>query len=650
MKNKVRSYFQFTIIALILIAILRPLLNPSYHPDFEAYCPLGGIASLMSKLNLGSLSCTMSEVQVTLGIILIIGAVLFGKLFCSYICPIGAVSEWLGKLGDKLKINIRIPEYVDRPLRILKYLLLYATIYFTMNSSELFCREFDPYFASVTGFGNNDIVWYFAVATIAVVIIGSIVTRMFWCKYLCPLGAIGNIFMNVVVAAGVIIIYLIANLLGANLGLFWLVTGIIFFAMLTEVIFKKSLVFPLTKIKRKTDSCPTCHVCDKNCPQGIEIDKYDTVDNIDCTLCSDCIYSCPVKETLFIKKSVKFSKWIAPVATVLLIVVGLTASSFYEFKTLSDRWGNFSKIKNIKVYEQTGLKNVKCFSSSKSFERQIKRIKGIYGLDAYASSHTVKIYYNPSEITPLRIKRDIFKPVTQKVRRIRKGIVDSLDVLEVGIKNFFDNVDYVNLSYAFMKDKGIYGFQTMFGEPVKAKIYYNSKITSPENIRKIIESEEVEIRLRDGGTLKREMDFKVEGETRSLGKVSVADYEILMFKKYDRKFNGYSKYKPENLKVLAYPMPEAASGSLYRMLSYLTSHLSNWKGIVRLSTRYNKVPTAYVFFVPEKISLEEVKKAIASKMLKVHFSNGTTKEVRNPFKSKPEGKVTSALNLIKNNF
>ncbi len=649
MKNKVRSLFQFTVIALIIVAIIRPLLDSAYHPDFEAYCPLGGIASLMSKLNLGSLSCQMSEVQVTLGIALIVGAIFFGKLFCSYICPIGTVSEWLGKLGEKLKIQFRIPEYVDRPLRVLKYLLLFATIYFTMNSSELFCKEYDPYLASVTFFQNNDIVWYFAAATLAVVIIGSILNKMFWCKYLCPLGAIGNIFMNVLVSGGVIILYLVLNLFGANLSLFWLLTGIIFFGMLTEVIFKKSFVFPLTKIQRKKDSCPTCHICNKNCPQGIDIDRYDTVDHIDCTLCTDCVYSCPVKETLYIKKNARFSKWIAPAATIFLIVVGLTASSFYEFETLSDRWGKFNELKNIKVYEQTNLKNIKCFGSSKSFERQIKRIKGIYGLDTYATSHTVKIYYNPDEISAEEIRRDIFTPVNQKVRRLPKGKIDSLSVAETGINNFFDNVDYVNLAYSFMKEKGIYGFQTMYGEPVKVKVYYNPKLTSPEEIKKAIEREEVEIKLRDGSTLKREMDFEVEGEIKDAGKVSVGEYEKLMFKKFDRRFNGYSKYKPDELKVLTYPMPEA-SGSLYRMLSYLTSHLSNWKGIVRFATRYGKVPTAYVFYVSEKISADEVKKAISSKFLKVHFSDGKTKEVKNPFKSKPEGEILSAVELLKTNF
>ena len=649
MKNNIRKYFQFTIIALILIAIFRPLFDAAYHPDFEAYCPLGGIASLMSKLNLGSLSCTMSEVQVTLGIVLIVGTILFGKLFCSYICPIGTVSEWLGRLGDKLKINIKIPDIPDRILRSLKYLLLFATIYFTMNSSELFCKEFDPYFASVTFFSNNDIVWYFAAGTLAVVILGSLFTRMFWCKYLCPLGAIQNIFMNVVIVAGVFVIYFGANLLGANLSLFWLVLGIIAVGMFTEVFFRKSFIFPLTKIKRKTDSCPTCHICNQNCPQGIEIDQYETVDHIDCTLCTDCVYHCPVKQTLNIRKVSKFSKYLAPVATVVLIAVGISLSGFYEFTTLSERWGGFEKVKNIAVYEQTGLKNVKCYGSSQAFKRQIQHIKGIYGLDTYASSHTVEIYYNPEEITPREIKRDIFKPVKQKIRRIGKTAPDSFAVLQVGINNFFDNVDYYDLTYLLRDNKGVYGFETQFGEPVVAYIFYDSTKTTPDEIVKTIEAPEAVIKLRDGSITKHSTNFEAVDPVVQKHLISKAELTKRMFKSYDRRFNKYSKYKPEELSVLVYTMPEAANSSLYRMLSYLTSHLSNWKGIVRLATRFDGTPKAYVFFVKEKITPDEVKKAISSKMLKVHFSDGSTKKVKNPFRSKPEGEIVSAETLL-NNF
>ncbi len=646
MKNKTRKYFQFSILALIIIAILRPFLDSSYHPDFEAYCPLGGISAIMSKFNLGSSSCQMGEVQMFLGISLIVGAIFFGKLFCSYICPIGTVMEWLGRLGDKLKIRFTIPEFIDRPLRVLKYLLLFATIYFTMQSSELFCKEFDPYLATVTGFGNGDIVLTYAIITLAIVIIGSLFTKMFWCKYMCPLGAIGNIFSNTIPVVGIIALYFIANSLGANLNLVWLLGGIVGISMLSEIIFKRTFFFPLFKVSRESSSCPTCAKCDDDCPQGIEVSAYDAVNHVDCNLCTDCVYACPVKQTLSVnKKPTKFAKYIAPASTLILIAVGLVASTFYELTTLSERWGNYNKLDNVAVYHQEGLTSVKCFGSATSFKNQIGRLKGIVGLDAYATSHTVDIYYDPKVLTELDVKKSIFKPVKQKIRSTAKNNIDSLSILDIGINNFFDKNDYTNIVYALRKDKSVYGFETMFGEPIEAKIYFDATKTNPKEIIKAIETDEIELRMRDGSTLKRELDFEVENEGRIIGKVSKNEYLKDMFVKYDKAFNKYKKIDPKNLKVLIFPMKEAGRSSYYRSLNYLTSHLSGNRGIVRFATRFTDTPTAFVYFNEEKTTPEEVKKAIASDTLNVHYSKGVIKKMKNPFKVKPEGIIKSALDV-----
>ena len=82
MTNKVRVIFQSIFLALIGYVAIRPLFDPAYVSDFEAYCPFGGIASLGSKLSQGTMSCNMSETQVLLGIGLIVGIILIGKLFC----------------------------------------------------------------------------------------------------------------------------------------------------------------------------------------------------------------------------------------------------------------------------------------------------------------------------------------------------------------------------------------------------------------------------------------------------------------------------------------------------------------------------------------------------------------------------------------
>jgi polyferredoxin len=643
MKNKIRLWFQLIIFGLLGYLVVRPIIDKSYFADFEAYCPFGGIASLMSKLNMGNMSCQMSEVQVLLGIGLIVGAIFFGKLFCSFLCPIGSITEWLGKIGDKFKVRIEMPNILDRILRSLKYVLLFLTVYYTMTASELFCKTYDPYFAVATLFGDGDILLYYAIPALIITILGAIFFRLFWCKYLCPLGAVTNIFYNVLAVGGVIILYIILNAAGMELSLIWLVAGIVLVGLITEVGFKRSLFLPITKIVRNTDTCTDCGICEDKCPQGIELMKYKKINHIDCNLCSDCVFSCPVKQSLKINNK-KTTKYLAPVVTVILIAISLGFSSSVEFTTISERWGGFENLKTVENYKQTGLKNVKCFSSAISLKRQIEDVKGIYGIDAYASSHSVEIYYNPEEITARNVKASIFKPAKQKVRLI-KSELDSLTQWEVAIDRLFDNVDFINLVYALRNDEGVYGFETHFGEPVLATIFYDESLTDPQKMTMTILTKEIDVKLRDGGIEKRELEFKIKGEGINKGSISIPDYERHMFKGYDNTFNDYDNYDPASLSVLIYPMQEAGNVLLAKKLSYLTSHLSNNDGIVRFATRYMEEPTAFVFFDGKQTSLKEVQTLIASPMMTVSFSDGTVKEVENPYKSKPEGVVKNASEL-----
>jgi len=102
----------------------------------------------------------------------------------------------------------------------------------------------------------------------------------------------------------------------------------------------------------------------------------------------------------------------------------------------------------------------------------------------------------------------------------------------------------------------------------------------------------------------------------------------------------------DSLSVLIYPMKEAAVTTLYIKLSYLTSHLSNWKGIVRLTTLYDDGPKAYVYFKDTVTPLDTVKAALSSPKMRVHFRGGKIEYVENPFKSKPEGVIKKANELL----
>ncbi|MGE5411905.1 MAG: 4Fe-4S binding protein, partial [Clostridiales bacterium] len=388
MKNKIRLIFQFFFLGLIAYVAIRPAFDKGYIADFEKYCPYGGLASFVSKLNQGTMACTMGEVQVALGIGLLIGVLVIGKLFCSYICPIGTVTEWLGRLGDKLGVRREMPKFLDRPFRALKYVLLFIAMYFTMTSSELFCKEFDPYFASANLFGNVDTVLYFSIPAFVIAILGAVFFRFSWCRYLCPLGAISNVFLNVVGAGIAIVLFIIAKVMIPSLSYSRLIGGLVVSGLVTELGFMRSFFNPLPKITRNAERCSKCGLCDKKCPQGIKISQMEKVNHIDCTLCSDCVYTCPLKNTLSIQKKKNY-KYLSPIAVVVIVLLSLGAASKLNFTTISERWGNFNSLPKVATYERSGLKNVKCFSSSLSLKTKLETVDGIVGLDTWASAHAV---------------------------------------------------------------------------------------------------------------------------------------------------------------------------------------------------------------------------------------------------------------------
>lgn len=644
--NSIRIAFQLIILALIGYVALRPVFDKAYVADFEAYCPFGGLSSLGSKLYKGTMSCNMSETQVMLGIGLLVGVIVLGKLFCSYICPIGAITEWLGKIGDKLKIRFTMPKVADRALRVLKYGVLFYTLYITMTTSELFCKEFDPYFASVNLFDNPDMVLYLAIPAFVVTILGSIFFRLFWCKYLCPLGALSNIFLNVIPAAALIIVYIIANALGAGISLIWLIAALVLVGLVTEVGFLRSFIFPTAKIVRNENTCTSCGICDQKCPQGIKISEYEKVNHTDCMLCTDCVYACPHKDTITINKQSKL-KHLAPIAVVVLILISLGASKGVEFTTTSEMWGNYSSVEKMEMFEQTGLKSVKCYGSAKALESQLRNIDGIYGLDTYAASHTVKIFFNPAEISLDKVKKSLFTPIQQEVKKIKLGTVDSLAIYEVGIFGLFDLIDNNNLFYLLKENQGIYGFETHYGEPVRTEIYYDKSKTDSKSIKTLIEKDFAMVK-KGKGEEKVELDFKTENEGVEKGFISTKDYIKKIFRTYDKKFNGFKKYDLEKLSVFSFPMQEAGVPTMRRFLGSLSSHLSADNGIVRLKTTYEDQPTAHIYFDPTQTNVEKIKSALIKKNLTIFVTETETKDIPNPFHIKPDGKVEKAVADILN--
>lgn len=622
-RNRTRTFLQIAVLGLILYVAARPLFDKAYQSDFEQYCPFGGLSSFFSKLNLNTMACSMSETQVMLGFALLLGVGFIGKVFCSHICPIGSVTEWIGMLGKKFSLQKEIPQQVDRLLRLLKYILLFVTIYFTMTSSELFCKKYDPFFAAVQGFNNADIVLSFAIFATVLTLGGALFYRMFWCKYLCPLGAFSNIFLNTAFAGTVVMLYAASFLMGSPLHPLWLLIGLIVVGVVTEVGFLRSFLLPIARVTRNEQTCSNCHHCDDHCPQGIKISTVAAVRHIDCHLCTDCAHTCPLKNTLAVNKKARYT-YLAPLSALVLIVSALLAATLFEFATISLRWGNSQE--TDAVFTQSGIKSITCFGSSMALAGTVENIEGITGIDTYAKSHTVKIYYDSSVISLRGVKASLFSSSKIEIRTPALAPAAIVGVLEIGVMRLFDAIDFNDLASLLGELEGVLGFETRFGEPVMATVYYLPSAISPAGIHSQLNRKYI---LRNGKRI--ELAFETSDQGRKESTINFAQYQSRIFDGYDDTFNTYEQYAPEKLCVYKFPMPEAADPELKNKLELLAGHLSKDAGVVRFNTYVEGGTMGSVYYDPAKTNEAAIRNALSRDTLTYFVSDTEIEQIPNPF-------------------
>lgn len=258
----------------------------SRPPGADGYLPISSMMSFYLYLKTGIIhSAHPAGLFIFLAIILI--SLVVGKAFCSWICPVGTLSEYLGKFGEKMFGKLQIPRWLDYPLRSLKYLLLaffVYSIFFLMSDLAIKAFLDSPY----NQVSDIKMFYFFAdisrtaLIVITVLFLGSIFIRNMWCRYLCPYGALLGI----------------TGLLSPN------------------------------KIQRNVSSCIDCAKCNKACPSFIKVDKVKTVWSDECTSCLSCVDACPVADTLQVKslinkRSIPKKKIAVAIVGIFMLVTGL---------------------------------------------------------------------------------------------------------------------------------------------------------------------------------------------------------------------------------------------------------------------------------------------------------------------------------------
>jgi polyferredoxin len=224
----------------------------------EALCPFGGLETAI-RLVAGTgyvPHVHASNVVLAIGVLLL--ALLARNAFCGWICPLGflqdlvaAASAFLQRRVRPIRLGVRwLREHgqplarLDRPARLLKYVVLAWAVGGAAIWGVMVFRDVDPWFALLELFRLSVVP---ALAILAIVLVAAFFVDRPWCRYACPLGA----------ASG---------LLGA----------------LSPV-----------RVERSGDACISCGICTRACPMGLPVATAKRITSPDCNACLECVGACP---------------------------------------------------------------------------------------------------------------------------------------------------------------------------------------------------------------------------------------------------------------------------------------------------------------------------------------------------------------------
>jgi ferredoxin len=266
---------------------------PGRPPGVEGFLPISALIGFKHWFATGAINHAHPAAMVILLAIVLMSLVV-KKAFCSFLCPVGTLSEYLWRLGRLVyRKNLLLPRWLDYPLRGLKYLLLLFFLYAVVKMDPPTLNAFvnSPYnkvadikmylfFAELSGL---------ALKVLVVLAVLSLVVKNVWCRFLCPYGAL-------------------LGIVG------WL--------------------SPL-KVTRSQATCIDCELCTRACPSDIRVHVAGRVWSDECTSCLECVAACPVKDTLEVRARGKAISARMVAAIVVGIFLGVTGLAM-----LTGHWQN----------------------------------------------------------------------------------------------------------------------------------------------------------------------------------------------------------------------------------------------------------------------------------------------------------------------
>ncbi|MDW7645906.1 MAG: 4Fe-4S binding protein [Desulfuromonadales bacterium] len=251
----------------------------SRPPGVEGFLPIGALVSLKHWLANGFVH-DVHPAALVLFLSFLVMSLLAKKSFCSWLCPVGTLSEGAWKLGRRLFGRTFKPwRWLDTLLRSLKYLLLFffaKIILLDMPARALGAFMDAPYWAV----SDVKMLHFFTRMSLTALVVILVLTGLsllyqnFWCRYLCPYGAL--------------------------MGL-------------------ASLLSPF-KIRRAPERCTDCGACSRACPAWLPVQQKARVCSPECTGCLTCVEACPERALAMAPPAVSptFPRWVFPVLALSL--------------------------------------------------------------------------------------------------------------------------------------------------------------------------------------------------------------------------------------------------------------------------------------------------------------------------------------------
>lgn len=215
----------------------------------QAFAGIKEVVSLMGK----GQPLKMSDFLIKL-IVLCLITIIFGRIFCGFMCSFGAIGDWFYMLSEFIQKKTgvkfpKIPEKAQINMQKFKYIVLLFIVLLCFSGNGEYVTKYSPWtvFSLITQ-RNFKIATYIVGSVLLIfIIIGMMLKERFFCQFICPLGAV--------------------------------------FSLLP-----KNFLF---SVKKKEEKCFNgCKACTNKCPVYLKYDEAGMREG-ECISCGRCFMVCP---------------------------------------------------------------------------------------------------------------------------------------------------------------------------------------------------------------------------------------------------------------------------------------------------------------------------------------------------------------------